>query len=110
VTDFFNNVAAVAAVLMFAKVVTHHLRRELRVWPGRAAVFHAVGVGAAVLALIVALLASDHNSAPCVVHVAAGALLAVAAAVLLVDEIFAPGRERAAHQHDDVGGCRTQRS
>jgi hypothetical protein len=96
--DFFNNVAAVAMVLLFAKVFTHRSRKKkpefeqptpwranLRAWN------HALAVLGAATAAAAALWATEDGSDNCLFHWFAwgGLLVAVAALVgeILVDDV-----------------------
>ena len=62
--DFYNNVAAVAVVLMFAKVVTHRSRKAHHgpEWTSILAGFHIVAVLAAIVTVVVCLKATDSGS------------------------------------------------
>ena len=89
--DFFNNVAAVASVLVFAKVVAHrsHDRetRTLKPKPWRA-FFHGLGVFAAVVAVGVALAATEAQADDYLLHCLAWGGLAIAG-LAFVCEIYA---------------------
>ncbi len=93
--DFFNNVAAVAVVLMFAKVVTHrsrahaHAREPSNDAPsGRRAFFHGLAVVAAVVAAGVAIWATAAPPDGRFWHWFAGGSLLLAGAILLVEVFF----------------------
>ena len=83
--DFFNNVAAVSIVLLFAKIVSHRTRRE----PARSntaiKMLHAVCIVAAAVGLVVGLVATDIKSDSLALRVLAWVALAVAGLVLIVD-------------------------
>jgi hypothetical protein len=93
--DFFNNVAAVASVLIFAKVVSHRSRnRETQrseLQPLRA-FFHGLGVMAAVVAIGAALGATEAQADACILHGFAWGGLVVASMALigeiLIDDVW----------------------
>lgn len=61
--DFYNNIAAVAAVLMFAKFVTHRTRKGQKPGSERWLFgFHFIGVAAAAVAILVALSATADGA------------------------------------------------
>ncbi|MGE2817995.1 hypothetical protein ACQI5H_23060 [Mycobacterium heidelbergense] len=92
--DFFNNVAAVAVVLMFTKVVTHRLPRgDAKALSSRNGAYHAATVIAAAMAIIVALLATGVRSDNPVFYITASAMLGVTGMLVLVDEIR-PSQQR----------------
>ncbi len=88
--DFFNNVAAVASVLIFAKVVSHRLHsRETQTseqMPLRG-FFHGLGVVAAVVAIGAALGATEAQADVCILHFFAWGGLIVAG-IAFVGEIL----------------------
>ena len=87
--DFFNNVAAIAVVLMFTKVVTHRLRKFRRKeWTRALAILHAIAVVSAAVAVTASLIATDIDSVPNCLHIAAWAGLAVAGIILIADIII----------------------
>ncbi len=88
--DFFNNVAAIAVVVMFTKVVTRraYKARQQAKWPRLLAALHIVAVGGAVIAIGVSLWATDqHSTADWVRYVAWGGL-GCAATFLIVDIVI----------------------
>jgi sugar phosphate isomerase/epimerase len=88
--DFFNNVAAIAVVLMFTKVVAHRWRRVER---GRwLAALHGLAVVAAAAAVVVSLWATEACSQEQAFHWFAWVGLGAAGAALFVDILI-----------DDVG-------
>jgi hypothetical protein len=97
--DFFNNVAAVAMVLIFAKVVTHRSHvadpKSKRPTPRGAllrACWHTLGVSGAAVAVIAALWATEDGTDKCAFHYTAWVGLGVAGVVFLVEIVI-----------DDVG-------
>jgi hypothetical protein len=86
-SDFFNNVAAIAVVLMFTKVVAHHVRKVPRDRTGTwwLAAFHVVAVGAAAVAVGAALVVTEHESPSIAGHVFAWLGLGVTALILILD-------------------------
>ncbi len=92
--DFFNNVAAIAVVLIFAKVYAHRSRHR---GPHDAepsaprARFHGLAVTAAAVAAAVALLATEDATDRCIYHLLAGGGLVISG-IILVGEIL----------HDDL--------
>lgn len=84
--DFFNNIAAVAVVIMFTKAVTHRNRRRTPRRPRALSICHVVGVCAAVASAVVALVATETGWNSLCFHVLAWATLTVAGAALLFDE------------------------
>jgi hypothetical protein len=58
--DFFNNVAAIAVVLIFTKIVVHRSKKtNARGWSRLLAVLHVVAVVSAAVALVYSLRATD---------------------------------------------------
>jgi hypothetical protein len=86
--DFFNNVAAVAMVLIFAKVVAH--RSNKHPGPGRR-FWHGFAVATAVVAAGAALVATERRSDWCLLHWLAGGFLVLAGVTFIVEIM-----------HDDV--------
>jgi hypothetical protein len=88
--DFFNNVAAVSMVLIFAKFVTHRSRSGPRSGRARriAAGLHVVCVVAAVVSLVIALAATELQSDHMLLHVLAWVSLGIASAVLIGDVLW----------------------
>lgn len=82
--DFFNNVAAVAMVLMATKVVAH---RTGKVTKGRRwrSVLHGCAVAAAVIAIGASLWATEWQKETTVLHVIAWMGLGGATVALLID-------------------------
>lgn len=81
--DFYNNIAAVGVVLLFAKVVT---RRASQAKHGDwLAVVHAAAVVAAGMAAAVAIWATEHCTQTQVWHTLSWIGVIVAATALLVD-------------------------
>jgi uncharacterized membrane protein YoaT (DUF817 family) len=92
--DFFNNVAAVAIVLIFAKVVVHRMRqRESRAvrQSGRRNRIHVFAVLAASVAGGASLWATERQSDWCLFHWCAWIGLALASVIFVIEII-----------HDDV--------
>ena len=91
--DFYNNVAAIAAVLMFTKVVAHRSRRAR---PGICCVsLHAVAVFVTAFVIGAALLATDRCSDSMCFHWIAWIGLGLAVVALVGDvleEDFARAR------------------
>ena len=92
--DFFNNIAAVAMVLIFAKVFAHRSRNTKpqngQPTPGRAnfrACCHGLAIAAAVVAVGAALWATEDGRDKCSFHWFAWGGLIVAG-VVFVGEIF----------------------
>jgi undecaprenyl pyrophosphate phosphatase UppP len=93
--DFFNNVAAIAVVLMFTKIVTHQSRKgkpdSTRTGKsdsiGKRGAFHATMVIAAAGAIVVALIATEVHSEATAFYILAWVMLGVAGLVLIIDEI-----------------------
>lgn len=90
--DFFNNVAAIAVVLMFTKVVSHHIRKVKRgtKWRRRLAVIHTVAVAAALIAATISLIATHCQPGGVGYHIAAWAawvFLGIAGIILLGDHV-----------------------
>jgi steroid 5-alpha reductase family enzyme len=88
--DFFNNVAAVAIVLIFAKVVAHRSRKgESKTWRRLS---HGAAVAAAALATVAALLATEAAKDYRVFHWLAWIGLGVAGTAfvveILIDDVF----------------------
>lgn len=91
--DFFNNVAAIAAVLMFTKVVTHRShevppsgrRKQALAW------VHLAAVAVASITIAASLIATQRKSTwPFLLHVAWVGLVLTGAALIvdiLVDEL-----------------------
>jgi uncharacterized membrane protein YhaH (DUF805 family) len=94
--DFFNNVAAVAIVLIFAKVVAHRMHDQDR--GGMSVLLHGIAVLAAAMAATISIIGIESCSAWPPLHWIVGVPLA-AASVLLVLEILI----------DDVGRYRRRR-
>jgi hypothetical protein len=88
--DFFNNVAAVAVVLMFAKVVSHRSRKArsgaVRTWV--LAGFHVLAVIAATVTLFVCLKATEDPTTGTDWHNAAWTALGITGAILVIDVIL----------------------
>lgn len=85
--DFFNNVAAIAVVLIFTKFVTRraHKARQQPKWPGVLPWLHIAAVSGAATAIGVSLWATDmHDTADWVRYVAWGGI-ATAGSFLIVD-------------------------
>jgi hypothetical protein len=86
--DFFNNIAAIAVVLLFTKVVTHRLRRGQSKSPGSIAeACHVVTVLAATGAVVVALIATGLPCDAVGLYISAGVTLGVAGLLLILDEL-----------------------
>jgi hypothetical protein len=85
--DFYNNVAAIAAVVLFAKVVSHRFRKVPREKLGALvlAVIHGIAVLAAMLAIAVSLRATDVQSSADGYRLTAWGALGVAGVFLLID-------------------------
>lgn len=89
--DFFNNVAAVAIVLIFAKVVAHRSRNgkphtdEPKRWR---AFWHVLAVLAAAVAAGAALWATEAGSDACVFHWFAWGGLIVAGAAFVAEIVI----------------------
>jgi hypothetical protein len=86
-SDFFNNVATIAGVLMFAKVASHGLRKA-RGKPARTLVFailHGVAVVFAIIAITAALIATYRPSVASDADVFAWCGVVVAALALIID-------------------------
>ena len=87
--DFFNNVAAVAIVLVFAKVVAHRKHDEPSV---PRALLHGLAVLAAVAAAGLALWVTHTRVDSCLWHWLAGGALVVAGLVffgeILLDDVY----------------------
>lgn len=82
--DFFNNIAAIAVVLMFTKVVMHRSRQGSGGRRGLA-VLHVGTVLSAGLAIVVSLRATDACGLDPCLHRAAWVFLAATAVGLLAD-------------------------
>jgi hypothetical protein len=95
--DFYNNVAAIAVVLMFTKVVSHGLRRVRGKSPG--VVLHAVVVGGAIVATAAALVATFIGSHGWCLHIVAWTGIVIAAVGLIVD-IVAEERSESQSKED----------
>lgn len=81
--DYYNNIAAVAVVLLFAKVVGRRLSRASHGdW---LAVLHAAAVLAAALAATVAIWATEHCSQATIWHSLCWIGLIISATALLID-------------------------
>lgn len=88
--DFFNNVAAVAVVLIFAKVVAHRMHEGDR---GRvSASFHVIAVFAAATAAAISIIGTERCSSWPTLHTVVGVALAAACVVLFLEIVI-----------DDVG-------
>jgi uncharacterized membrane protein YhaH (DUF805 family) len=86
--EFYNNIAAVASVLLFAKLVTHRNRsgRAQRTENWWWALLHSIAVLAAACAIVLALLVTGYTSAD-LRHFALGLLL-LSGAILIFDVLF----------------------
>lgn len=86
-SDFYNNVAAIAVVLMFTKVVGHGLRkgRAKHPHPGMLKTLHIGVVVGAVIAATVALIATFQGSHWGFSHILAWAALGFTAFCLVSD-------------------------
>jgi hypothetical protein len=91
--DFFNNIAAIAIVLLFAKVVTHRTRKGSSA-RGSLALLHRVSMIGAGLAIAVSLWATDTRRVEPGFHTAAWWFLAAAGVGLLADTLI-----------EDLGGA-----
>jgi uncharacterized membrane protein len=96
--DFPNNVAAVAVVLLFAKLVTHRSRKvraegDSRVW----ILFgvHVIAVLAAATSVVLALAAVYERSDELIDFAWSGAAIA---GVILILDVLVEDRRDAAHQ------------
>lgn len=88
--DFYNNVAAIAVVLMFTKVVSHRTRKVDRTpnairWLARA---HVLAVGAASAAVAISLAATDFKWTGVGIRVATWTALVMAGGLLIVDIVI----------------------
>jgi hypothetical protein len=88
--DFFNNVAAVAVVLLFTKVVTHRSRKEESTQQDkrRLAALHVVAVLSAAVAVGFSLLATGVCWKDPWIHIAAVSALVITSAILLTDIVI----------------------
>jgi undecaprenyl pyrophosphate phosphatase UppP len=84
--DFFNNVAAVAVVLMFTKIVTHRSRTDKPTSTRNVAAYHVATVIATACAIVVALIATEVQSQAIGFHILAWLALGVAGLILIIDE------------------------
>lgn len=89
--DFFNNITAVAVVLMFTKVVAHRMHDGDR--KRGSAVLHVIAVSAAAIAAGTSIVATERSSNWCILHLIVWLGLGTACALLLVEIVI-----------DDVGG------
>ncbi len=85
--DFFNNVAAVAVVLIFTKVVSQRLRHNAPESARRVAAYHVATVISATSAIVIALTATAIHSDAVWLSIAAGVSLGVAGFMFICDEI-----------------------
>ncbi|MCW2517021.1 MAG: hypothetical protein JWR11_6063 [Mycobacterium sp.] len=109
VADFANNVAAVAVVLLFAKLVTHRSRKlraedDPRIWILFAV--HVVAVVAAAAAVVLSL-AAVYRKCDALGDVAWWAA-AVAGVILIIDVLIEDMRD-AARQAKRPAGAKTTR-
>ncbi len=86
--DFFNNVAAVAIVLIFAKVVAHRSRSHNGGPTPRRAFWHGSAVLASAVAVGAALWATEAASDACIFHWFAWGGLIVAGVVFVVEIVI----------------------
>lgn len=100
--DFFNNVAAVAVVIMFTKAVTHRTRSRPPVRPVALSTWHVVGVCVAVASAVVALIATATGRDSEVFYVLAWATLMLAGATLIADEYLEMRRVHATARSNQV--------
>jgi len=97
-SDFFNNVAAIAVVLMFAKIASHGLRKA-RGKPGTHALaaLHGIAVVAALVAVTASLIATYKPTKANGLDVVAWWGVGIAAVALIMDigiEEFSDSRLR----------------
>jgi hypothetical protein len=90
--DFYNNVAAIAVVLIFTKVVSHGMRKVRGKPTG--VVLHAAVVAGAGVAAGAALIATFAGSHGWCLIVLAWAGIAIAAVSLIVDIVLEECSER----------------
>lgn len=87
--DFYNNVAAIAAVLMFAKLVTHRTRKATKYGSERRlAVVHTIGVATSAGAIVVSLIATA-SGAFTGLELCAWGLLGMSGLILVFDVLAA---------------------
>jgi len=88
--DFYNNVAAVAVVLMFTKVVSHGLRKVRRKPTATRCLtsLHYGVVGGATLAVLASLIATFARAHVGYIDILAWAGLFIAAASLIIDIVI----------------------
>jgi hypothetical protein len=110
--DFFNNIAAVCVVLLFAKFVTHRSRTPGGRQTG-VLVLHVVCVVAAAVGTVFALIATVRQSAAPGLTVTAWVSLGVAGLTLMFDVLWddirrhrsaAPAGAEARQPSDPAGG------
>lgn len=88
--DFYNNVAAIAVVLMFTKVVSHRTRTAPRQPKAvrRLAGVHVAAVAAATVAVAISLAATSFKLSGPGVSLAAWITLGVACGLLVLDIVI----------------------
>lgn len=86
--DFFNNVAAIAVVLMFIKVVSHRSRESRAKGTLTPAVLHVIALASAAVAIIASLIATYRQSATYGLPFFAGGALLLTGVILLADIII----------------------
>jgi hypothetical protein len=95
--DFYNNVAAIAVVLMFTKVVAHRSRKVPRKTLGTwiLAALHVTALVAATVAIVASLRATDEKSEGgyhCLAWLGLVTVGAILVADIAIDEVCAARR------------------